>query len=126
MTTTPTTTPDVPLPAGAVETHDWKSEDGNTSRMFWGYDTEFEGGPVPMTAHCFPDSGGWTSASVNRLDQRGLGGRRVRRLRAVPRRLRPVPRRLRAVPRRLRAVPRRLRSVPRRLRAVPGHRRPKS
>ena len=58
MTTTPTTTPDVPLPAGAVETHDWKSEDGNTSRMFWGYDTEFEGGPVPMTAHCFPDSGG--------------------------------------------------------------------
>src|SRR5271156_2965131 len=91
MTTTPTTTPDVPLPAGAVETHDWKSEDGNTSRMFWGYDTEFEGGPVPMTAHCFPDSGGWTSASVNRLDQRGLGGRRVRRLRAGPRRLRAVP-----------------------------------
>ena len=43
MTTTPTTTPDVPLPAGVRDVHPWRVEpDGATRRRFWGTVSDFE------------------------------------------------------------------------------------
>jgi hypothetical protein len=82
MTTTPTT-PDVPLPAGATEVHDWRVEDGTTSRRFWGSKSDFEVEPDSFNAQnghrCFVAVSvagtQWADGTIKRwieADARGL------------------------------------------------------
>lgn len=60
--TTPAVAPDVPMPAGATEVHDWKPEDEGTCRHFWGTETDFEVAPEPCSARV-----GYRSFAITRV-----------------------------------------------------------